>query len=59
LKVASPLNDRIIAMTHSNCIYVDEQFFKEGMKENQNSQSYPVNVIAVRIGWIFKDAVGK
>lgn len=59
LKIASPLNDRIIAMTSSPAIYVDQQFFRNCMNEKQGNQSYPVNVVGFRIGWILREPVGK
>jgi hypothetical protein len=59
LKVASSLNDKIIAMTSSPTLYVDQKFFTNCMRENPANQSYPVNVVGFRIGWIIREPVGK
>ena len=59
LKISSPLNDRIIAMTSSSAVYVDQQFFTNNMNESPDNQSYPVNVVGFRVGWILKEPVGK
>ena len=46
-------------MTSSPSVYVDQQFFTNCMKEDLNSQSFPVNVVGLRIGWILKSPMGK
>lgn len=53
------LNDRIIAMTSSSAVYVDQLFFSNCMGERPENQSHPVNVVGLRIGWILKEPVGK
>ena len=57
LKVRKAHSDDIICMTESNTIYVDDKFYKEKMNEKSEDpecSSYPVKVVAIRIGWILK-----
>ena len=57
LKVGKAHSDDIICMTESNSIYVDDKFYKEKMGERLNDpdySSYPVRVVALRIGWMLK-----
>lgn len=61
LKVKHAHSDDIIHMTEANTIYVDNQFYKDGMEERMNDpecSSYPVKVVALRCGWILKSSDG-
>ena len=61
LKISSPHSDEIIKMTASNSIYVDNNFYKQKMKErldDPDCSSFPVRVTALRMGWILKSEDG-
>ena len=46
-------------MTSSPCEYIDDEFFKNDMDERDKYQSYPVNVVALRVNWILSHDAGK
>ena len=46
-------------MTSSPCEYIDDEFFKNKMDERDKYQSYPVNVVALRVNWILSHDAGK
>jgi hypothetical protein len=55
LRIQSPVSSEIVAMKESATIYVDQDFYTNQMGEelgNSGYGSYPVNVTAVRLGWI-------
>lgn len=57
LKVKNAHSPDIIRMTEANSIYVDNKFYREKMEERINDKdcsSYPVKVVALRIGWFLK-----
>jgi hypothetical protein len=56
------LNDSIIAIDSSPCLYVDNLFYREVFKEdvkNQDYKAYPVNIFALKIDWIVSTPAGK
>ena len=57
IKVDKIHNKEIISMKESNCIYVDNKFYREVMgerMEDPSCSSYPVKVVAFRMGWMLK-----
>lgn len=56
LKVSEPLSKEIIAMKESSTVYVDETFYQEEMGEDETGDniSYPVKVVALRLGWMLQ-----
>ena len=48
-------------MTDANTNYVDARFYKEKMdeqKDNPNCSSFPVQLVALRVGWMLKSKTG-
>jgi len=48
-------------MSESNTLYVDQLFYTQNMGENLNKttySSYPVKVVALRIGWMLQSSDG-
>lgn len=57
MKVKKAYNDEIVRMTESNSVYVDNKFYAEQLKErldDPNCSSFPVKVVAMKIGWMLK-----
>ena len=55
--------NNIVAIEKSNCIYLDDKFYKmtmkEGDKTDMHMKSFPVKVVAMRISWILTKPEGK
>ena len=56
----------MVAIADSKCIYLDEKFYRENMKEVQKSKdgqenykSYAVDIQAMRVNWIINSDDGK
>tara|TARA_B110000285_G_C15085462_1_gene595967 strand:- start:1415 stop:1564 length:150 start_codon:yes stop_codon:yes gene_type:complete len=46
-------------MASTSCIYIDNVFFKDRLKEGPNEKSYPVKMTGLRVGWIINEPEGK
>jgi len=49
---------QIAAINHSKCLYLDDKYYRGVMGEdklNHTFKSYPVSMIALRIGWILSN----
>ena len=49
---------KIVKIQSSTGLYLDDKFFSERMDEdtlNDQSKSYPVNLIAVKVDWMVED----
>ena len=61
LKIPTPLSKEIVAMKESPTIYIDRDFYVGQMGERPNDtscSSYPVRVVALRIGWMLHSEDG-
>jgi len=45
-------------MGDSNCLQIDESWFKKEMKEDKKQKNFPVEVKALKIRWLFQDDTG-
>lgn len=59
LKVDEPLDDKIVALSHSSSMVIDDRFFKEQMGEKESNSTFPVKVVGLKIGWILNKPEGK
>lgn len=65
LKIREPDSEYIIKMCSAKCIYIDDSFYEQKMGEkigassNSGYKSYPVQVVAFRIGWFIRTEDGK
>lgn len=53
------MNDSIVAMQSTSCIYIDNVFFKGAMGEHSDNKSYPIKMTSLRVGWIINEPEGK
>lgn len=61
LKVRRAYNDKIVSISESNSIYVDNQFYVQHMDERPDDpdcSSFPVKVVAIRVGWMLRSSDG-
>ena len=62
LKVKTCLNDDIVNIVDSPCLYIDEQFYATKFhedKQKMNYKSFPVDMQALRVGWIINSDEGR
>ena len=59
LRQKQQFNDSIVGMASTSCIYIDNLFFKDRLKEGPNEKSYPVKMTGLRVGWIINEPEGK
>jgi hypothetical protein len=60
LKVKSADYERIVRVTDSPGVYIDDRFYHDHMGEDTTEkQSFPVNVVAMRIDWILNRPEGR
>ena len=45
----------IVAIADTSMQFIDEQFYKNKMGEDEEYSGYPVNVCCLRVGWIICD----
>lgn len=57
IKMQDSYNDEIVVMLESSTSYIDQDFFNRMGEDidNNSYHSYPVNIVAVRIGWLLND----
>jgi uncharacterized protein YaaQ len=57
LKVPYKFSQDIVSVNKSTCSYVDDSYFEKTVGENKQNKSYPnypVEVEALKIGWILE-----
>ena len=60
MKVKSADYERIVRVTDSPGVYIDDRFYHDHMGEDTTEkQSFPVNVVAMRIDWILNRPEGR
>jgi hypothetical protein len=55
LKIQEPWDDEIVSIADSQCVYIDDEFYKHKMYEDKTNPSYksiPVKMEAMKVGWI-------
>jgi hypothetical protein len=55
----SKLSDEIVSLNRHRTTYIDDQYFREQVKEAKGGKNYPVSVWALKVEWILNDADGK
>ena len=56
----STYNTSIVKLAQSSAIYIDQKYFADKMDDNPNNfHSYPVNVMAIKVGWLINTPQGK
>ena len=61
LKVRSAEHEKIVRISDSPGVYIDDRFYQNSMgedKNDKNNKSFPVNVVAMRIDWILNEPEG-
>jgi len=62
LKIREPLNSQMVSMRRASFAYLDDKYYADEMDEdkaNPEYSSYPVSVVALRIGWMVNEDYGK
>ena len=61
LKVRYAEHEKIVKVSDSPGVYIDDRFYQESMNEDKNdknNKSFPVSVVAMRIDWILNEPEG-
>mmetsp|Transcript_1931 Transcript_1931/g.2770 ORF Transcript_1931/g.2770 Transcript_1931/m.2770 type:complete len:131 (+) Transcript_1931:5899-6291(+) len=61
LKIAKNYRSGIASIEQSKCFFVDDRYYAEKMgedKTNKQFKSFPVNVVALNVGWILQSPQG-
>ena len=55
------VTETIVAITHHNCSYVDDYYYKNTMKQDElvDENTYPVQMKLVEVGWMLNETGGK
>ena len=61
LRILEPLDGEIVAIASSPTVYIDQDFYKSQMNEDENKpkyKSYPVAIEALKVGWLINNPEG-
>jgi hypothetical protein len=62
LKIDQPWDDEIVSIADSQCVYIDDDFYRLKMYEdkmNPHFKSIPVKMEAMKVGWIINTNQGR
>ena len=52
------MSEKILKITSSQSIYINNDFYSNNMKESVNGQNYQVDIKAIRVNWIIESEDG-
>lgn len=62
LKISQPWDEEIVSIADSQCVYIDDDFYRHKMFEDKLNPSYksiPVKMEAMKVGWIINTDQGR